>query len=880
MKYIYNFEDEVDLSPQQGKLMLGTKGYNLSTMAKIGFPVPGGFTITKEVCNNYFKDNFDIYTFLENELMSHITRLEKRYSKKFGDPSSPLLLSVRSGAAVSMPGMMDTILNLGMNDEIVRGFAIKTNEAFAYDCYLRFIEIFSNVVLGLDSTILATTKEGFVGNKTSSKNPHNIEALKALIEQYKKVLKAHSLEFPESPHKQLDLAIKAVINSWNSQRAKIYRKLNNVSDNIGTGVTVQVMVFGNFDKNSGTGVLFTRNPVNGENEIYGEYLDNAQGEDIVSGKRTPYSICSSPNSLELLMPKQFKELRGICKKLEEYYRDMQDIEFTIESGILYILQTRSGKRTIRSSVKIAYDMASSGIISQKEAMLRIDASKVDLLLHPSLPKNIEVESITLGLPASPGAATGRVVFTSEAADKYSKEYDVILFRQETCTKDIHGMSISKAIVTARGGLTSHAAVVARGIGRPCISGVTDLHIDFAKNQAQIREHILNELDEVTIDGSTGKIYKGKLEVVKSEISQEFGSILDWADEIKTMNIRANAETIQDVEMAMLFKSEGIGLCRTEHMFFDDEKISLIRQIIMLPIGESRKRAMDQILDLHADDFASLLTTLKGKPLNIRLLDPPLHEFLPKESDEIRLLAEHMGTEVKIVLQQLEQMSEINPMLGHRGSRLGITHPDIYRMQVTAIFLAAIRTKRENIPVNIEIMLPLISNIKELLILKNLIQEVAQSVMIDMNDAIEYKIGTMIELPRAALIADKIAKEVDYFSFGTNDLTQTIYGISRDDLSHFVQEYKDAGIFDKDPFQTIDEEGVGSVILDSMQKGRMSNKYLKFGVCGEHGGDPESIKFFNTLDMDYVSCSPFRIPAAKIAAAQAAILSAQLPDIES
>ncbi|MDX1917076.1 MAG: pyruvate, phosphate dikinase [Rickettsiaceae bacterium] len=869
-KYIYNFEDPLELPPLEGKFLLGTKGYNLATMTKLGFPVPGGFTITKEVGNRYFKENFDVYGFLEKDLLSQIAKLEMQYSKKFGDPTSPLLLSVRSGAAVSMPGMMDTILNLGLNDEIVKGFAAKTNPAFAYDCYIKFIEIFTNVVLGLNSSILQIAKKELCCSLRDAEKIEDIELALSIIEKYKKLIKAHSLEFPECPHKQLDLAIKAVINSWDSQRAKIYRKLNNVDHNIGTGVTIQVMVFGNFDENSGTGVLFTRNPVNGENEIYGEYLDNAQGEDIVSGKRTPYPICNNENSLEQRMPEQFEELQVLCKKLEEYYGDMQDVEFTIESRKLYILQTRSGKRTIASAVKIAFDMASSLIISKEEALLRLDATKIDPLLHPCLPKNIPEEPIASGLPASPGAATGKIVFTSEAAEIFSKHHDVILFRQETCPKDIQGMAIAKAIVTARGGLTSHAAVVARGMAKPCISGVSNLHIDFANNKAQVGDVVLNEFDEITVDGSTGKIYKGLLQVEQTQISKEFGSILDWADEIKTMNIRANAETIQDTEMALFFKAEGIGLCRTEHMFFEPEKLSLFRQIIISEEGEAQEQALGLIEQLHMQDFLSLFRKLNGKPINIRLLDPPLHEFLPKDENEINTLAGQMGMNYLDINRKLDEMSEINPMLGHRGSRLGITHPAIYEMQVRAIFFAAIAAKSETIPVNIEIMLPLISNIKELLILKDLIQKVAQEIMISKNDVIEYKIGTMIEIPRAALIADVIAKEVDYFSFGTNDLTQTIYGISRDDLANFMPSYINAGIFEQDPFKTIDKEGVGQVIINTMELGRSANKYLKYGVCGEHGGDPESIKFFNDLDMDYVSCSPFRIPAAKIAAAQAAI----------
>ncbi|MDX1924495.1 MAG: pyruvate, phosphate dikinase [Rickettsiaceae bacterium] len=869
-KYIYNFEDEIDLPFQEAKILLGTKGHNLSIMTKTHFPVPGGFTITNEVCNRYFKENFDIYAFLRDELGTNIKRLEKKYSKKFGDSASPLLLSIRSGSAVSMPGMMDTILNLGMNDEIVLGLAKKTNSVFAYDCYIRFIEIFSSIVLGINSAVFDKAKSDFLGKDFGNEKIEDIEYAKQLVEIYKRLIKSHSAEFPDDPYIQLELAIKAVINSWNSQRAKIYRKLNNVSDELGTGVTIQTMVFGNYDKNSGTGVLFTRNPVDGASEIFGEYMENAQGEDIVSGRRTPHPICDGPNSMEVLMPKQFAELKDACCRLEEYYKDMQDVEFTIESGNLYILQTRSGKRAISASVKIAYDMASAHIISKKEALLRLDTSKIDLLLHPSLPKKIEEIPLTEGLKASPGAATGRVVFTSEAAEIYSKNYDVILVRQDTCPKDINGMSLAKGIITSRGGLTSHAAVVARGMGKPCISGVADLRIDFEAKKAYINEHILNELDEITINGSSGKIYLGKLKVEPAKVSEEFSAILDWADEVKTLGIRANAETPHDLETAISFKAEGIGLCRTEHMFFAEEKISLIRQIIISSNHSQRMEAIDKLLPLHENDFVTLFQMLNGKPINIRLIDPPLHEFLPKEEKDIKQIAIEMDIDEAHVYHQLEKMSETNPMLGHRGARLGITHPEIYEMQVKAIISAAIRVKKLGIHVNIEIMLPLISSHKELLILKNQVSKTAENVMIEMGYAIEYKIGTMLELPRAAIIADKLASNLDYFSFGTNDLTQTIYGISRDDMSGFMPEYIHKKIFENDPFKTIDTEGVGQVIIDSIQKGKLTNSDLKTGVCGEHGGDPASIKFFNKIALDYVSCSPFRIPVAKIAAAQAAI----------
>lgn len=869
-KLIYSFDEEIQLEESVQKSSLGSKGYNLALMTQLGFPVPGGFTIISDLSKEFFKESFDIDNVIKEELKSNIERLETKYSKKFGDSESPLLLSVRSGSLISMPGMMDTILNLGMNDKIAEGLAKKTSEYFAYDCYLRFIEMFSSVVLGMNSAILEKKKNEFFKELNIKPKDLKPDNLKMIIEHTKKLLKSYSIDFPENPHDQLRLAIKAVINSWNSQRAKIYRKLNNIPGSLGTAVTVQIMVFGNYDKASGTGVLFTRNPVDGTSEIYGEYLECAQGEDIVSGKRTPVSIKDGENSLKHLLPAQFKELETYCAKLESYYKDMQDIEFTIESGKLYILQTRSGKRTISSAVKIAHDLVYEHIISKKEAILRLDTGKIDLLLHPSISKKNRPKALTKGLAASPGAATGKIVFCSESAEFYSKNTDVILLRNDTCPEDIAGMSVSKAIVTARGGLTSHAAVVARGMGKPCVCGAGDMHIDFENKKVHINSHILNELDEVTIDGATGELFIGRLEVSPAEVSKEFNEMLEWADEFKTMNIRANAETELDLLSALKFNAAGIGLCRTEHMFFDKEKISLVRQMIISPSFDERHSIIERILPLHTNDFYVLFKLLGGKPINIRLIDPPLHEFLPKDDDDIQKLADEMEVDKQFVLFQLERMAEVNPMLGHRGSRLGITHPDIYQMQINAIITAALKTKKQGIPVNIEIMLPLISNIKELIFLKDLVSKTAQATMISIGDTIEFKLGTMIELPRAAIISDQIAKYVDYFSFGTNDLTQTVYGISRDDIANFMPEYKSEGIFENDPFQTIDEEGVGSVVADSIRKGREANKYLTLGICGEHGGDPKSIEFFNKVGMDYVSCSPYRIPAARIAAAQAAI----------
>jgi pyruvate,orthophosphate dikinase len=861
MKNLFLFGENTGLDDKEEiKTLLGSKGANLSEMVNLGLPVPMGFTISSTVCNSYYYNN-QILDTLSNDVKNAISEVEKISGKVFGSTKSPLLLSVRSGSKVSMPGMMDTVLNLGINDGIADALSKETSEDFAYDCYARFLEMFSTVVLGLNKSVFDSEKQ-----KVSTRTKNE------LIPCYKKILKSYSIDIPEDPYDQLNLAIKAVISSWNSQRAKIYRKLNHISDDLGTAVTVQSMVYGNYDQNSATGVLFTRNPVNGVNKVYGEYLISAQGEDIVSGTRTPISITCDKNSLNKVMPESYNQLTKHATFLENYYKDMQDIEFTIESGKLYILQTRSGKRTATSSVKIAYDMVNEGLISKSEAILRIDPTKIDTLLHPTISKKKNYKSIAKGLAASPGAATGKVVFNSEAAEYYSKTKDVILLRHDTCPEDIKGMSVSKAIITSRGGLTSHAAVVARGMGKPCICGINDMFIDESKNAAIINSIVINELDEITIDGSSGDIYIGNLDVVPATASDEFKTILEWADEIRSINIRANAENMHDLESALSFGADGIGLCRTEHMFFDEEKISLVRQMIISHSYDARAKIIEKILPLHKNDFFDLLLSLAGKPINIRLIDPPLHEFLPKEDSEIENIAKELDIEKEFALHLIERLSETNPMLGHRGSRLGVTHPDIYEMQVRAIIDAAIDVKKVGIAVNIEIMLPLISNEKELIYLKNLVTTTAQEVMIDKKETIEYKIGTMIELPRAVIIADKIARNLDYFSFGTNDLTQTVYGISRDDISNFMPEYKSLGIFENDPFQTIDEEGVGSMVTEAIKKGKSTNKFITFGICGEHGGDPKSIEFFCNIGMDYVSCSPYRIPAAKIAAAQAKIRS--------
>lgn len=872
-KYVFNFLDEVD-SLNFTKKNLGTKGYNLFTLSKEKINVPEGFTISSKVSKYYFANNNTLPKSLNNEILKNISKLEAQTSKKFGEIKKPLLVSVRSGSEVSMPGMMDTILNLGMNDKITEGFARQTSIFFAYDCYLRFIHMFSDVVLGLDYEILEREKKSFLNEINSNFEDLSQDHFKELVNRFKKTIQNNAIEFPEDPFKQLELAVISVINSWNSQRAVIYRKINNIDHDIGTAVTVQSMVFGNLNDDSYTGVLFTRNPINGNKKIFGEYIQKAQGEDIVSGKKTPLSITDGENSLKSISSKLYEDLIKTCQKLEKFYGDMQDVEFTIENKQIYILQTRSGKRSALASVILANNFVEEGYITKKEALLRIDPVQIDQLLHPAICKSDDLKLLGSGLAASPGAAYGKIVFTSEDAEKYSKKYKVILIRNDTCPNDIKGMSVSQGIITARGGLTSHAAVVARGMGIPCISGASTLNINIEQKTVTIGSHKLKELDEISFDGSSGEIFLGKAKVENPIPPKEFDNIIAWSDEFRKLRVRANSETEKDTITAMNFGAEGIGLCRTEHMFFEKEKISLFRQIILTESEEDRFSILQNIEKHHTIDFQNIFKIIKGKPINIRLLDPPLHEFLPKTSEEIDELATEMNLSSDYISEILEKLDETNPMLGHRGARLGITHTDIYRMQIRSIINAAIIIKKQDIPINIEIMLPLISNEHELIYLKNIIMKEAEEIFLAKNEIIQFKLGTMIELPRATVISDKIAKNVDYFSYGTNDLTQTIYGISRDDISSFLNEYLLRGIFKEDPFVTIDEEGVGEAIILSLKKGKKANISLSSGICGEHGGDPKSIHFFNKIGLSYISCSPYRIPVAKIAAAQAEIMQNQ------
>ncbi len=871
--YIYNFESEVEKNHIDTRKLLGTKGFHLAEMMKLSLPIPPGFTVTTEVCGFYFKNNCIFPPNLIEEIHKNIELLEKQTGKKFGDINNPLLVSVRSGAEVSMPGMMDTILNLGMNEDIADSLGKATGDhEFAYDCYMRFILMYSEVVLGVNHLVLEKARAEFLEkNNIVANNKLSLSDIKKLIGIYKDIIEDSGKILPSDPYKQLEFAIEAVINSWNSQRAKIYRKIHHICDKLGTAVTIQSMVFGNYNDNSGSGVVFTRNPVNGKNEIYGEYIINGQGEDIVAGKKTPISILNSDNSLELKMPSIYQKLKEYCKNLEEKYKDMQDIEFTIEAGKLYILQTRAGKRSAKSAIKIAHDLALENLISKRDAIMMINHSHISQMLHPTISRKSKLKPIVTGLAASPGAANGKVVFCSEVAEILSKSADVILLRNDTCPEDIKGISFSKGIITARGGLTSHAAVVARGMGKPCICGTSDIEIDQERRAAKIGDIIINEYDDISMDGTTGKIYIGSVELEQADTIEEFDTILKWADEIRTLKVRSNAETEKDVITAIKFGAEGIGLCRTEHMFFEKDKISLVRQMILRTSLEERQKVLATILPLHKQDFISLLKHIGNKPINIRLIDPPLHEFLPNSQNEIKALSEEMDLDIEIIKHQLDRLKEANPMIGHRGCRLGITHPDIYEMQVKAIISAAIFVKKLGIEPNIEIMVPLISTETELLFLKNLIETSAEKVIAEEKIDVNYKIGTMIELPRACIIAANIAKHVEYFSFGTNDLTQTTYGISRDDVASFMPEYKSLDIFSFDPFTTLDEEGVGNFIKMAIDHGSKANAELSIGVCGEHAGDPDSIYFFYKNNVDYISCSPYRIPIAKIYAARSVII---------
>ena len=879
-KYIFNFKSKVSNKINLSKNILGGKGANLSEMGRMGLPVPPGFTISTEVCELFYKNKRKINHKILGEIDKELKNIEKDTGKKFGDLNNPLLVSVRSGARVSMPGMMDTILNLGLNDETVHALANRTsNMRFAKDSYRRFIQMYSNVVLGVENYNFEELIENYKLTKGVLLDTElDQNDWDGLIKDFKNIVKKKTnQEFPQNVREQLFGAISAVFLSWESHRAKVYRKLNQIPSEWGTAVNVQSMVFGNMGNDCATGVVFTRNPSNGNHQIYGEYLINAQGEDVVAGTRTPQHITKKARiasneslpSMEESMPIAFKELKKILHKLEKHYKDMQDVEFTVENKKLWMLQTRSGKRTAKSAVKIAVDMVKENLISKKEAVLRVEPNSLDTLLHPTLDEKSNIEIIAKGLPASPGAASGKVVFTSDDAERLNASMqNTILVRVETSPEDIHGMHAAKGILTARGGMTSHAAVVARGMGRPCVSGSSEIEIDYEKKLFKVQDREIKEGDLITIDGSTGRIILGEVKTVKPEISGEFSKLMNWADNYRKLKIRTNSETPLDSKTARDFGAEGIGLCRTEHMFFDEERILSVREMILSKTKDDRLLALSKLLPHQKKDFIDIFKIMNGLPVTVRLLDPPLHEFLPRTDKEIGEVASSLNIPIKELKVRITELHEQNPMLGHRGCRLGISFPEIYEMQCRAIFEALVQCKKQKVKSIIpEIMIPLVSTEAEIKIMKDLVIRTAKQVESEKKIKLNFLVGTMIELPRAAIKANDIAKHAEFFSFGTNDLTQTTFGISRDDSGKFLNDYIENKIFDIDPFVSIDE-GVGDLIEIASEKGRMQNKKIKLGICGEHGGDPKSIELCAKIGLNYVSCSPYRVPVARLAAAQA------------
>lgn len=879
-KLILNFKSKEIKKIKNVKNFLGGKGANLSEMGRMGLPVPPGFTISTKVCETFYKNKKKLNANLINQIKKELKVIEKDVSKKFGDLKNPLLLSVRSGARVSMPGMMDTILNLGLNDKTVDALAKKTsNGRFAKDSYRRFIQMYGNVVMDVEGYHFEELIENYKLTKGVLLDTDLDESdWDGLISDFKRTIKNNAKkEFPQDVFEQLLGAISAVFLSWESNRAKVYRKLNQIPSEWGTAVNVQSMVFGNMGEDCATGVVFTRNPSDGSNEIYGEYLINAQGEDVVAGTRTPQYITKKARqdakvkapSMEESMPSVYKELYKILKKLEKHYKDMQDVEFTVENKKLWMLQTRSGKRTAKSAIKIAVDMVNEKLISKKEAILRIDPNSLDTLLHPTLDEKSSINVIANGLPASPGAASGKVVFTSEEAERLNDMMqDTILVRVETSPEDIQGMHAAKGILTARGGMTSHAAVVARGMGRPCVSGSSEIDINYDKKTFKTSSIEVKEGEIITIDGSTGRIILGSVPTVKPEVSGDFSKLMSWADSFRKLKVRTNSETPKDTKTARDFGAEGIGLCRTEHMFFDEERILSVREMILSKTVEDRAKALGKLLPHQKKDFIEIFKIMNGLPVTVRLLDPPLHEFLPRTDKEIKEVADVVGLSISEVKSRIDELHEQNPMLGHRGCRLGISFPEIYEMQCRAIFEALCELKNKKIKAAFpEIMIPLVSTEAEIKIMKDLVVRIAQEVQKQNKVKIDYMVGTMIELPRAAIKAKEIAKHAEFFSFGTNDLTQTTFGISRDDSGKFLNDYLDNKIFSIDPFISIDE-GVGDLIKIAVERGKQQNKNLKLGICGEHGGDPKSIDFCSKAGLDYVSCSPYRVPVARLAAAQA------------
>ena len=875
-KWVYTFGNGKAEGDANMRNLLGGKGANLAEMNKVGLPVPPGFTVTTDVCTYYYANNNTYPADLKDQVKAAVAGVEAIMGKKFADPENPLLFSVRSGARISMPGMMDTVLNLGLNDESVKGLAkVSGNERFAYDSYRRFIQMFSDVVLGADLDEYEGALEAMKKAKGyKSDTDMTTEDLKELVKEYKEIGKKLGKVVPQDPWEQLWLGIGAVFGSWNAARAITYRKLNNIPGDWGTACNVQTMVFGNAGNDSATGVCFSRDPATGENKYYGEYLINAQGEDVVAGIRTPQPMGSEGkgNSLEELWPDLYKQLVDVRNALEAHYKDMQDMEFTIEHKKLWMLQCRNGKRTAAAAVRMAVEMVNEGLLTKEEAIMRVGADQLDQLLHPMLDPKANKKVIANGLPASPGAAVGRAVFCAEDAEAWAaKGEKVILIRNETSPEDIGGMHASQGVITARGGMTSHAAVVARGMGTPCVSGSTDITIDYkTKTMSTKSGVVIKEGDWVSLDGAKGQIIEGEIPTVSASMTGNFGTFMGWVDEIRTMHVRANAETPADAKQALAFGAEGIGLARTEHMFFDAKRISDMRTMILSDDEAGRRAALAKLLPYQKEDFKELYRTMNGFPVVIRLLDPPLHEFLPHTDAEMQELADKMGKTLAEVKNRANSLHEMNPMLGHRGCRLPITYPEICEMQTRAILEAALECRDEGVKVTPEIEVPLVGSKKELDIVKNIIDTTAKALFAEKGKSIEYEVGTMIELPRAALMAEEIAASAAFFGFGTNDLTQTTLGMSRDDTGAILDCYRAKGIYVADPFASIDVDGVGKLVKRACEYGRKTNPDLLLGVCGEHGGDPKSIEFFQQCGLDYVSCSPFRVPVARLAAAQAAI----------
>ncbi|HZS65150.1 MAG TPA: pyruvate, phosphate dikinase [Xanthobacteraceae bacterium] len=885
-KWVYSFGDGKAEGNAQLRDLLGGKGAGLAEMAGLGLPVPPGFTITTEVCTYFYSKGGTYPDDLESQVNDALAQVARIVGKRFGDPENPLLVSVRSGARASMPGMMDTVLNLGLNDATVEALAKKSGDRrFAYDSYRRFITMYSSVVLDIDHHHFEEILEEHKARHDYTLDTEvTADDWVKLVERYKKVVSEHHGEaFPQDPQRQLWGAIGAVFGSWMNARAKTYRRLHNIPESWGTAVNVQAMVFGNMGDNSATGVAFTRNPSTGEKKLYGEFLINAQGEDVVAGIRTPQEITeaarkeagSNNPSLERLLPDAFAELERISDVLERHYRDMQDMEFTVEQGKLWMLQTRTGKRTAKAALRIAVDLAQSGLISQQEAVTRVEPGSLDQLLHPTIDPKAERKVIATGLPASPGAASGEVIFSSDEAEKAKADgRKVILVRVETSPEDIHGMHAAEGILTARGGMTSHAAVVARGMGKPCVSGAGGIRIDAAAGTMTAGGVILKQGDVITIDGSTGQVLAGSIRMIEPELAGEFGTLMQWADAVRRLGVRANADTPNDARVAVKFGAEGIGLCRTEHMFFDENRIEAVREMILADDEKRRRAALAKLLPMQRGDFVELFEIMRGLPVTIRLLDPPLHEFLPHTEEEIAEVAAAMGADPKKLAQRAQELHEFNPMLGFRGCRIAIAYPEIAEMQARAIFEAAIEAaRRTGQPVVPEVMVPLIASKVEFDLVKASIDTVAEAVAKETGQKLDYQVGTMIELPRAALLAGEIAESAEFFSFGTNDLTQTTFGISRDDAASFLGVYLKRGILAVDPFVSIDQQGVGELVRIGVERGRKTRAKLKVGICGEHGGDPASVAFCHNTQLDYVSCSPFRVPIARLAAAQAALGSA-------